>query len=281
VPELPEVEIVARCLDRTLAGVRVQDVTVRYSGCLRCHNRDLRAAVQSKRVRRAWRRAKLMMLELEEGTLLAFHLKMTGRLLVARHMDAELDKHTHLVFSLPDDRFLLFRDVRKFGYCRVFASQAELTAWPFYAGLGPEPLELGSAEFTGLFSRRRGRIKPLLLDQTLIAGIGNIYADESLHLAGIHPETPADAIGEDGYARLHSGLMRVLQEAIAAGGSTFSDFVDTSGVSGRFQEDFRVYRRAGEPCRSCGSTLQRAVVGGRSSVFCPLCQPQSPAKSKP
>ena len=280
-PELPEVEIISRCLDRVLSGFRLQDVLVRHSGCLRCSDRELRASVRGKEVQRARRRAKLVLLELEDGVRLAFHLKMTGSLLVARHRDAELDKHTHLVFSLPDDRVLLFRDVRKFGYCRVFGSEAELLAWPFYASLGPEPLDLRAEDLAALFDRRRGRIKPLLLDQTLIAGIGNIYADEALHLAGIHPNTPADAIEYEGYARLHTALMRVLQEAIQAGGSTFSDFVDASGTSGSFQNAFLVYGRAGQPCISCGNTLQRAVVGGRGSVFCPLCQPQLHSKSKP
>ena len=280
-PELPEVEIISRCLDRSLSGARLQDVTVRHSGCLRCSDRELRSTVRGKEVQNARRRAKLVLLELEDGARLAFHLKMTGSLLVARHRDAELDKHTHLVFSLPDDRVLLFRDVRKFGYCRVSPSEAELLAWPFYASLGPEPLNLGAEDFAALFDGRRGRIKPLLLDQTLIAGIGNIYADEALHLAGIHPNTPADAIGQEGYVRLHTGLMRVLHNAIQAGGSTFSDFVDASGTSGSFQNEFLVYRRAGQACISCGSTLQRALVGGRGSVFCPLCQPQLRPKSKP
>ncbi|MCF8031271.1 MAG: bifunctional DNA-formamidopyrimidine glycosylase/DNA-(apurinic or apyrimidinic site) lyase [Desulfohalobiaceae bacterium] len=271
-PELPEVEIISRCLDRALAGARLQDVRVRHSGCLRCSDYELRAAVQGKRVDRVRRRAKLVLLELEDGALIAFHLKMTGRLLVTRQEDSELDKHTHLVFSLLDHQALLFRDVRKFGYCRVFASEAELRAWPFYAGLGPEPLELDAAEFVGLFQGRRGRIKPLLLDQTVLAGIGNIYADESLHLSGIHPETPADAIGYEGYVRLYTGLIRVLQQAIKAGGSTFSDFVDANGTAGSFQNDFLVYQRAGQPCTSCGSALERIVVTGRSSVYCPVCQ---------
>ena len=272
-PELPEVEIVARYLDRALSGDSLQEVSVRYAGCLRCSGRALREALRGKRISRVRRRAKLLLLELEDGVRVAFHLKMTGSLLVARHGDLELDKHTHLVFSLPDDRALLFRDVRKFGYCRVFACDAELADWPFYAGLGPEPLELESEDFAGLFRRRRGRIKPLLLDQAVIAGIGNIYADEALHLAGIHPRTPADVIGYEGYVRLHAALTRVLQEAIRAGGSTFSDFVDARGVAGRFQEDFRVYGRADEPCRACGTTLCREVVAGRGSVFCPRCQP--------
>ena len=280
-PELPEVEIVSRCLDRVLTGVRLEDVAVRYSGCLRCADRELRLAVQGKRVSRVRRRAKLVLLELQDGSLLAFHLKMTGRLLVARHEEAELDKHTHLVFSLPDDRALMFRDVRKFGYCRVFASPEELRAWPFYAGLGPEPLELEAKEFARLFERRRGRIKPLLLDQTLLAGIGNIYADESLHLAGVHPEARADLIGQQGYARLHAALIQVLNRAVEAGGSTFSDFVDASGISGSFQNDFLVYRRAGRQCTSCGSTLERIAVTGRSSVFCPACQQDPRAEQEP
>ena len=280
-PELPEVEIVARCLDRALAGSRLQDVRVRHSGCLRCSDRELGTAALGKRVSRVRRRAKLVLLELEDGTLLAFHLKMTGRLLVTRQEDVELDKHTHLVFSLPDDRVFLFRDVRKFGYCRLFATRAELRAWPFYAGLGPEPLDLDVTDFVGLFRGRRGRIKPLLLDQTLLAGIGNIYADESLHLAGIHPETPADAIGYEGYVGLHTGLIRVLEQAIEAGGSTFSDFVDASGTSGGFQNNFLVYRRAGQPCTSCGGGLERITVTGRSSVFCPVCQQNPRAEQEP
>ena len=272
-PELPEVETIARHLHGSLSGELLRGVRVLGPGCLATPRAELCRVAEGSRVKRVWRRAKLLLLETEEGGHLAFHLKMTGSLIVARHAESSLDKHTHLVFTLPGEWALFYRDVRKFGYCRAFASEAELAAWPFFTSLGPEPLQIGADAFASRFRGRRALIKPLLLDQKVVAGIGNIYADEALHLAGIHPATRANQLGEEAYRRLHATLIRVLQEAIAAGGSTFSDFVDSRGASGRFQESFRVYRRAGEPCLGCGQPLHRITVSGRGSVFCPRCQP--------
>ncbi len=272
-PELPEVETIVRCLDQALPGSVLQHVQVLGPKCVKCSEETLRELTEGDRVQGVSRKGKLVLIWLQKGPVLVFHLKMTGSLVLTSQQQALLDKHTHLVFSLSDGRALLYRDVRKFGYCRVFFSLAELQSWPFFASLGPDPLQMEPSQFYRLLSTRKGRIKPLLLDQGLLAGIGNIYADESLYLAGIHPFTRANELGEEALLRLHQGMIRVLQEAIQAGGSTFSDFVNASGESGAFQNDFRVYGRGGQPCPSCGDVLQRIVVSGRSSVYCPTCQP--------
>jgi formamidopyrimidine-DNA glycosylase len=197
---------------------------------------------------------------------------MTGKLLIKEPGAEVLDKHTRLIFSLSDAKSLVFQDVRKFGYCCVLTGE-ELSGWPFFNRLGPEPLEMSASELEGLFQRRTGRIKPLLLNQEVIAGIGNIYADEALHLAGIHPAAAASSLSGSDWRRLHQALRRVLQEAIAAGGASFNDYVDGLGRRGSYQNGFWIYSRQGKPCYQCGAALEGMRIGGRSSVFCPACQP--------
>jgi formamidopyrimidine-DNA glycosylase len=211
------------------------------------------------------------MIELGQERLLAFHFKMTGKLLYLPG-EAEVDKHTHLVFSLSGGSRLHFRDTRKFGYCLAL-SRTQLAEWPFYASLGPEPLDMDADEFVEAAHRSGSRIKAVLLDQKRIAGIGNIYADEALFRAGIHPAASACGLPGKRLAELHASLRWVLTRAIDSGGTTFRDYVDGLGRPGSYQDQFLVYGRAGLPCRDCGTTLDRARVAGRTSVFCPSCQP--------
>lgn len=225
-------------------------------------------------IRRVWRRGKMLCIDLitkrEPLLHMCFHLKMTGRLVVVP-AGSEPDRHTRIVFRLNDGRALHFADARKFGYCRVMAPD-DLDRWPFYATLGPEPLEIGEDAFLRLFEGRRSQVKSLLLDQHFIAGIGNIYADESLFRAGILPHAQADSVEPQRLRALHSAIHDVLTEAIAANGSSISDYRDAHGDSGAFQNDFRVYGRYGEPCRICQTTLERRTVAGRTSTYCPTCQ---------
>ena len=191
------------------------------------------------------------------------HLGMTGRLLVSAP-GVLLPAHTHAVLSLEDGRELRFVDPRRFGRLSV-----QRTA---YAGPGEEPLAVSTADFTALFRRRRTPIKAALLNQSILTGVGNIYADEALARAGIRPRRQAARLTRAELTRLHAALKDVLQRAIALGGSSVSDYVDADGVRGFFQLEHLVYGRAGKPCQVCGTAVRRIVVGGRGTHFCPKCQ---------
>ena len=202
--------------------------------------------------------------------LLGVHLKMTGRLFVYGPEVAP-NAHTRVVFGLDDGNRLFFDDARKFGYVRAL-SDADLATWDFWRSLGPEPLEIAAPDFAALFRGRRGRIKALLLDQTVIAGIGNIYADESLFRASIRPDAQAGELSPDRLRVLHGHLVDVLRESIAECGSSIRDYRDAHGDAGAFQNRFRVYGRSGQPCVACGRMLTTGKVAGRTTVFCAQCQ---------
>jgi formamidopyrimidine-DNA glycosylase len=278
-PELPEVETIARGLDVDLGGaqlaaVEVLDPSVVSSGEGALGLARFAPALAGARVLRVWRRAKVLAVDLalpENGVLhLCFHLRMTGRVTVEAP-GTEVRRHVRVVFDLADGRRLFFADVRRFGSCRAMDAAA-LGRWPFWAALGPEPLDIGPDEFAALFAGRRSRMKALLLNQQFIAGIGNIYADESLFRAGIRPAARADLVSRKRLLRLHGCLQQVLREAIAENGSSISDYVNAHGDAGAFQNNFRVYGRGGEPCRVCQTPLTRHTVAGRTTVFCPKCQ---------
>ncbi len=202
--------------------------------------------------------------------LLGVHLKMTGRLFVYGPEVAP-NAHTRVVFGLDDGNRLFFDDARKFGYVRAL-SHVDLATWDFWRSLGPEPLEIDAPDFAGLFRGRRGRIKALLLDQTVIAGIGNIYADESLFRASIRPDAQAGELSPDRLRVLHGHLVDVLRESIAECGSSIRDYRGAHGDAGAFQNRFRVYGRSGQPCVACGRTLTTGKVAGRTTVYCERCQ---------
>jgi len=202
--------------------------------------------------------------------LLGVHLKMTGRLFVYGPEVAP-NAHTRVVFGLDDGNRLFFDDARKFGYVRAL-SDSDLATWDFWRSLGPEPLEIAAPGFAELFRGRRGRIKALLLDQTVIAGIGNIYADESLFRASIRPDAQAGELSPDRLRVLHGHLVDVLRESIAECGSSIRDYRDAHGDAGAFQNRFRVYGRSGQPCVACGRTLATGKVAGRTTVYCERCQ---------
>ena len=288
-PELPEVETIARGLSPELAGRTITAVDVRYPGAVlpvrggqsRLGRDDgglFARRVTGRTLLGARRRAKLLLIDLsphpELGDLhLVTHLKMSGCMWLPP-AGVVADTHTHIVFSLDggldNGRELHFRDPRKFGYCLALTS-AELAGMDFYASLGPEPLEISKAAFVERFRAKRAGIKALLLNQSMLAGVGNIYADEALFRARIHPATKASEVSAAQLGKLHAGLQHVLAKAIAENGSSFSDYVDHKGDSGGFQNLFQVYGKKGEPCPRCGKPLLSAVVAGRTSVFCGEC----------
>lgn len=269
-PELPEVETIARGIEPLVINRIIKRVSVHYPKIITGDPDNFQKKIQSSLIQKVWRRAKLLIFDLAGPRHLVFHLKMTGKVWVPPE-DTAPDKHTHIVFHLDDHQTVFFQDQRKFGYCALF-TPAELESWKFFAGLGPEPLSISREEFAQLFRARKGRIKALLLDQKVISGIGNIYADESLFMAGIHPETPGYRLSDEKLGLLYQSLQEVLVQAIEAGGSSFRDYRNALGYSGMFQEKFLVYGKKGKCCPECGSLIQTCRVAGRTSCVCPVCQ---------
>jgi len=274
-PELPEVETIARSLAPRIRHRAIAGIDLLYRPLLRTGGRKALEALRGRRVLRVRRRGKMLLIECAGGRTLVFHLKMTGQFLFAAE-GAPRDKHVRLVVRFEDGRDeLRFRDVRKFGFLLCLEGEPERACGEL-ACLGPEPLEVGLDEFRSILAGRRGRVKSQLLDQTCIAGVGNIYADETLFDARLHPEAPASVLKADAVERLYRSMRKVLAAAVEAGGSTLSDegYRDADGNAGDFQLDHRVYGRTGEPCLVCGTPIARTIVGGRSSHFCPRCQPR-------
>jgi len=272
-PELPEVETIARSLAPRIAGRRIAAVDLVYRPLLRTGGRKALEAMRGSRIIRVRRRGKMLLVECEGGRTLVFHLKMTGQFLFAAE-GTPRDKHVRLAVRFEDGRDeLRFRDVRKFGFLLCLEGEPERACGEL-ACLGPEPLEVGLPEFRAILEARKGRIKSLLLDQTRIAGIGNIYADETLFGARVHPETPASSLRAEAIERLYLAMRKILASAVEAGGSTLTDagYHDANGNAGDFQFSHKVYDRKGEPCLVCGTPIQVKRIGGRSSHFCPRCQ---------
>jgi len=262
VPELPEVETVTRSL-APLLGRRIVSAEFRNLRILRGGDPDhMSARLQGRRIAAVKRYGKFIVATLKEGGYLLVHLGMTGRLLLG----GERGKHTHAVFTF-DRGVLLFDDSRQFGSIQFSDQFPERVA-----RLGPEPLEVTFDTFAPALKRRKTRIKALLLNQAFLRGIGNIYADEALFRAGIHPLAVASRLRTDRARKLYDAMVAVLTEAIDAGGSSISDYVDAEGRQGFFQFSHRVYQRTGEPCLSCGALIRRILVAQRSSHFCPACQ---------
>ncbi|MFQ5812435.1 MAG: bifunctional DNA-formamidopyrimidine glycosylase/DNA-(apurinic or apyrimidinic site) lyase [Anaerolineae bacterium] len=268
-PELPEVETIARGLREPLIGRQFTSVRVGWANLVaRPSVEEFERGLVGQRILGVKRRGKYLVFALSSGGSLIIHLRMTGRLLIV-NSDDELDKHDHLIFELDDGRELRFNNVRKLGRVYLVDDEDEITG-----KLGPEPLDgdFAPADFAALFSGRRGMIKPLLLNQRFMAGIGNIYADEALFAARIHPERRADTLTAEEIEHLYGTIRQVLAQGIQNRGTTFSDYLDAEGREGRNQEYLRVFRRTGQPCPRCGTPIERTVVGGRGTYFCPRCQ---------
>jgi formamidopyrimidine-DNA glycosylase len=261
-PELPEVETVVRSL-APLVGRRIVSAEFRSLRVLRGGDPDgMAAALAGRRIAGIERYGKFIVIPLEGGGYLLIHLGMTGRLLLG----GPIGKHTHVILTL-EDGVLMFDDSRQFG---CFQLSHEFPAR--VARLGPEPLEISLADFRAALKRHKTRVKALLLNQRFLRGVGNIYADEALFRAGIHPLAIAGRLRGERPRKLYEGLQAVLREAIDAGGSSISDYVDAQGRKGFFQFSHRVYQRTGEPCVRCGTPIRRVLVTQRSSHFCPQCQ---------
>lgn len=273
-PELPEVETVKRTLNRLVAGRTIERASVMLDRIIqRPKDPELFCALlQGQTIRGLERRGKFLRFLLDDYVLVS-HLRMEGRYGVYAAGD-EVEKHTHVIFRFTDGAELRYKDVRQFGTMHLFPAGEELRQPPL-AKLGLEPLDASFTlrAFRALLEKRQTKIKPLLLNQECIAGIGNIYADESLFLAGIHPEREASSLTPAEWKRLYEAIVTTLQEAVDAGGSSIKSYVNGQGEMGMFQQQLKVYGRKGEPCCRCGREIEKLVVGGRGTHICPRCQP--------
>ena len=279
-PELPEVETVARDLRPRIVGATIVGARCSWARTLRTHTPEaLAEAVAGRRVEAVGRRAKLIVIELSGGAALTIHLKMTGQLFVVPASAPE-DPYVRLALELADGREVRFRDIRKFGKVGLYGRDpvtSELTTEvggaAVFASLGPEPLDEAFAlrDFRRRLRRRKGRLKPLLVDQSFLAGVGNIYADEALWTARLHPVRTVGTLRPPDERRLYAALRSILAEAIERRGSSIDDYTAPDG-DGSMQERLRVYQRTGEPCPRCGRPVKRVVIGARSTHFCSWCQ---------
>ena len=272
-PEMPEVEIIRRYLDKQVAGKKIMDLDIRLPRMIKWPDTEgFRALVTGRTIRAMNRRGKYLLMELDNGSEVVFHLRMTGRL-VYEPTGKTSDSHARVIFHLQGGASLVYGDTRTLGTIHGLKPQ-ELGMLKGLAEMGPEPL---SEEFTaeylyGTSRKRKTAIKSFLLNQKYIGGIGNIYADEALFLAGLHPLRSAQSLSREECGRLWEGVNKVIAAGIEDGGTTFRDYQNGEGGKGSHQEHLYVYSRKGEPCRSCGTPIERITVGGRGTHFCPQCQ---------
>jgi formamidopyrimidine-DNA glycosylase len=279
-PELPEVETVVRGLRLSLPGRALVDVRFGKTDFV-ANPGEIAERLPGTRIANVTRLGKFICIELDEGApsaafrapasalYLIIHLGMTGQLKVVGSGES-VAPHTHGFFVLDDGRELRYTDIRRFGRMLLIP---ESRLAEFTEKLGKEPLEISTEEFCRYFASRRARVKALLLDQSVLRGIGNIYADESLFRARLHPARTSQNLTNKQLLALHGAIRQVLADAIRFRGSSISDFVDSEGHRGEFQLRHRVYQRDGKPCFRCKATIRRVIVAGRSSHFCPRCQP--------
>ncbi|MGF9906196.1 DNA-formamidopyrimidine glycosylase [Brevibacillus porteri] len=272
-PELPEVETVVRTLRGLVMGKTIERVSVHLARIVRQPDdvEAFKSLLVGQTIQDIQRRAKFIQFFLNEDVLVS-HLRMEGRYGVYQ-ADDPVEKHTHVVFHFTDGTELRYRDVRQFGTMDLFPKGKETTVGPL-AKLGVEPLDKSfTPEVLGkLLKGRSTKIKPLLLNQECIVGLGNIYVDESLFKAGIHPEKPAGTLTDKEVIRLHESIVSTLQEAVEQGGSSIKSYVNGQGEMGMFQQSLLVYGRKDEACTKCGTEIIRFVVGGRGTHICPDCQ---------
>ena len=265
-PELPEVETVRRTLAPVVEGRTIARVSFAWPRTCLGDPHATGARLAGQRIERLERYGKYLLFRLRKGSresLLVVHLRMTGNLLV----NGASGKFTRASMSLDDGTAVVFQDIRKFGRWQW---SERLPAR--LAALGPEPLEIGRDEFAAWLRSRRARLKALLLDQEFLRGLGNIYADEALFRARLHPLRSADSVGPRKARDLHEAIQAVLRNAIDAGGTSIRDYRDSRGAEGDFQRQIRIYGRDGDPCVNCGTRVRRVIVAQRSTHFCPRCQ---------
>lgn len=285
-PELPEVETVRCGLNRLIVGKQIMSVECLCEKSLPVALSDIRAFIEQATIKQVRRRAKMLIVDLDNDYSLLIHLKMTGQMVYRgdenwggghpndSFLNSLPDRSTRVVLNLSGDNKLFFNDQRKFGWIKLYPT-SQVDELPTMVKLGPEPL-VGDPwpEFLKRIRRHQNMsIKPAILDQTTIAGVGNIYADESLWLAKIHPQTKVASLTDDDLKRLLDGIIQSMTESLSAGGSTARNYVKADGSRGDYLEKFAaVYKRNDQPCKRCGRDIVKIKVAGRGSHYCPYCQ---------
>ncbi|MDF2648166.1 MAG: mutM [Paenibacillus sp.] len=280
-PELPEVETVRRTLNNLIIGKTIEQVRVRLPRIIQKPDdiHMFEVLLQGQTVETIERRGKFLRFILTDYVMVS-HLRMEGRYGLYAGEDP-LELHTHVLFRFTDGSELRYKDVRQFGTMHLFPKGEDLTQPPLHK-LGLEPLDEGFTfeAFRDRIAHRSTKIKPLLLNQEYIVGIGNIYVDESLFLAGIHPEREASSLSKKELVLLHSAIIRTLRESVEVGGSSIKSYVNGQGEIGLFQHQLNIYGRQSEPCKTCGSEIYKTVVGGRGTHICPTCQPLKQTRNR-
>ncbi len=272
-PELPEVETVVRDLNPLLYGRTILTVLKAPVAIRRAGNIHWEGVLANRHFEHISRRGKWIIQHLDNFGYLLIHLGMTGQLLVQPKGNGPTD-HLHMILALDDNFEWKYRDIRRFGNIQYFANSADLDLFWTQQNLGPEPFQVDRPYWAKMLKRTSRKIKTLLLDQSLLAGLGNIYADEALFLAKLHPEL----LGQNLTPIQNEGLLKAIKSVLTASienrGSTIRDYVGPSGLKGGFQFKLQVYGRTDQPCFTCGNPIKRTVLGGRATHFCPNCQPE-------
>lgn len=287
-PELPEVETVVRDLNKNILGQKIEDVWSDHKKTVKKPEnfKEFKKKLKGKKIKKIWRRGKNIIFDLSEGLNLLIHQKLTGHLLVGKWqlkkgkwqaktpgplLKDPMNRFLHLMFWLDDGRMLALSDLRKFAKVELLDRKNLEKELSF---LGPEPLKKNFTfkKFKEILKKKKGKIKKVLLDQKIIAGIGNIYSDEILWQAKINPFKDASKLSNFEFTAIYKAMKKILKKAIKCGGESFSDFRRPSGEKGNFDPFRMVYRRKGEDCRRCEKKIERVKIGGRSAHFCPFCQ---------
>lgn len=278
-PELPEVETISRQLNKLIVGKKIKKIEIRLAKIVKLSSAVFQRALAGATIKKISRRAKLLIMELNNGWSMLAHLKMTGQTIYKKTTDYRLpttveNKHTHVIFNFTDGNRLLFNDLRQFGYLKLVKS-AELSDYFTREGFGPEPLDKNFTlmDFEALLAKKpTARIKQFLMDPKIIAGIGNIYADEVLFFSRVHPLRPVVSLKKAEIKRLYEGIKKILLAAIKLKGTSSNDYLDAFGQKGKFAAKLKVYGKEGEKCVKCKGRIIRIKIGGRSAHFCPVCQ---------
>lgn len=279
-PELPEVETTRRGLLQSIGGRRIVKVDQRRPDLRFPIPKDLKKRLENMRITDIRRRAKYLLIDLDSGDVMLAHLGMSGSFVVMPEKGFKLRTHDHVILHIEGGLLAIFNDPRRFGLIDLLKAGEE-GAHPLLKHLGPEPL---SADFSPEYlaaqlAKRTGPIKPVLMDQKLVVGVGNIYASESLHLCGINPLSPSNQVAKKS-KELVPAIQKTLEAAIRSGGSTLRNYVGAGGEGGYFQHHFHVYDRDGEACFSCGEKIQSCVQAGRATYWCEVCQPLMKKRQK-
>ncbi|WP_106766375.1 DNA-formamidopyrimidine glycosylase [Paenibacillus faecalis] len=276
-PELPEVETIKNTLNQLICGKHIERVTVKLPRIIQRPDDSEAFAflLQGRTIERVERRGKFLRIKLD-GLVIVSHLRMEGRYGLYSAEDP-VEKHTHVIFHFDDGTELRYKDVRQFGTMHLFPSGEEFNHPPL-SKLGIEPLDdaFTFEIFKEIISSKKTKIKTVLLNQSYIVGIGNIYVDEALFRSGIHPERNANTLSEAELKTVHKAIIDTLTESVEAGGSSIKSYVNGQGEMGMFQHSLRIYGRKDEPCNNCGTPVMKTVVGGRGTHFCLKCQPVNP-----